>query len=74
MTTLIELQNTQKTEIETDTEMLVHVSIFSVFTAVHFPVCLLLKHVEYLFSTAFILETLIKNPYEKAHEQKVNDA
>lgn len=36
MTTLTELQNIQKTEIETDTEMLVHVSIFSVIIAVNF--------------------------------------
>lgn len=36
MTTLIELQNTQKTEIETDIETLVHVSIFSIFSAVNF--------------------------------------
>lgn len=36
MTTLIKLQNTQKTEIETDTEMLVRVSIFFVIIAVTF--------------------------------------
>jgi len=36
VTTLTELQNTQKTEIETDTETLVHVSIFSVIIAVNF--------------------------------------
>lgn len=36
MTTPTELQNIQKTEIETDTEMLVHVSIFSVIIAVNF--------------------------------------
>ena len=36
MTTLTELQNIQKTEIETDTEMLVRVSIFSVIIAVNF--------------------------------------
>lgn len=33
VTSLTELQNIQKTEIETDTEMLVHVSIFSAIIA-----------------------------------------
>lgn len=35
VTSLTELQNIQKTEIETDTEMLVHVSIFPAIIAVN---------------------------------------